>query len=784
MIKYNKKIMNSQLRTKHRFLLTFLFLVVASAGLWAKQAVPTFTYTIANQTLVSDKVLEFDVYLLNTNPLVKFEASGVQLCVTINPAILNGGTITPSVVPGTSDMVASQVPTSLQFDNANVVGPMLKVAVTNSTMGSSTVISGTAPGTRVCRFRLTNSVAFASAKANLQHRLVLPVYRSLLSYWDQGSDGNGLTSEDKDAGGYLNLPLTVDNTYSTTVDPVLNSMATVTTDALNATTNVASGTISALGAPNATDYGFVYSSTNATPSITDSRASKGAPSATGNYTATLTGMTGGASYYVRAYATNSVGTAYGSVVSFTAADLKPKSLSYTTPNLFTKNVAITALTPTVTGTVTAYAVSPALPAGLTLNTTTGVISGTPTVLSAATDYTITATNTEGTTQATVRISVNDVAPTGLNYSTPNVFTKGTTISSLTPTVTGGTVTGYTINPALPAGLSINSTTGVISGTPTAVAALATYTVTATNTGGTSTKAIDITVKDIAPNGLSYTTPNLFIRGTAITNLTPTVSGGTVTEYTITPALPTGLSINSSTGVISGTPTVVSAATSYTVTATNSGGSTTFDISIRVQDAARQLSIKLLLEGLWLDNENKMNQCKTANGTTPQFASSSDAVTIELHDASNYSTIVYTASNLLVDPDGTVHSTGKNYVDISGEYKGNYYITVKTRNHIQTTSATAISFANEAVSFDLSTMATKAYGSNQMNPKAGVYAIYTGDVNQDGIIDNMDVVSVQAKMKVFATGYLNEDLNGDGVTDNMDKVLLMKNTKGFIYVKEP
>jgi mucin-19 len=53
-----------------------------------------------------------------------------------------------------------------------------------------------------------------------------------------------------------------------------------------------------------------------------------------------------------------------------------------------------------------YSVSPALPAGLTLNTQTGVISGKPTAEALAADYTITATNATGSSQAILNLTVN------------------------------------------------------------------------------------------------------------------------------------------------------------------------------------------------------------------------------------------------------------------------------------------------------------------------------------------------------------------------------------------
>ena len=56
------------------------------------------------------------------------------------------------------------------------------------------------------------------------------------------------------------------------------------------------------------------------------------------------------------------------------------------------------------------------------------------------------------------------------------------------------------------------------------------------------------------------------------------------SYSVTPTLPTGLTLNTTTGVISGTPTAVVAQSNYTVTATNTGGTTTASLSIAVVSA--------------------------------------------------------------------------------------------------------------------------------------------------------------------------------------------------------
>ena len=86
----------------------------------------------------------------------------------------------------------------------------------------------------------------------------------------------------------------------------------------------------------------------------------------------------------------------------------------------------------------------------------------------------------------------------------------------------------------------------------------------------------------APSSLTYSTnPASYTVGTAITNNSPTSSGGTVVSYSISPSLPSGLTLNTTTGVISGTPTIASYASNYTVTATNIAGSTTRSVSINV-----------------------------------------------------------------------------------------------------------------------------------------------------------------------------------------------------------
>ncbi|MGD0831870.1 MAG: SdrD B-like domain-containing protein, partial [Terracidiphilus sp.] len=155
---------------------------------------------------------------------------------------------------------------------------------------------------------------------------------------------------------------------------------------------------------------------------------------------------------------------------------------------------------------------------------------------------------------------------------------GNAITPVTMVGSGGSGGPYTFTATgLPAGLSI-STAGVISGTPT-VSGTFNYTVTVTDSAG-NTGTINCSVT-VAPPVSATCVAIVAVQGYAITPVTMVGSGGSGGPYTFTATgLPAGLSI-SSTGTISGTPTV-SGTFSYTVTVTDSNGHTgTVNCSVTV-----------------------------------------------------------------------------------------------------------------------------------------------------------------------------------------------------------
>ena len=251
----------------------------------------------------------------------------------------------------------------------------------------------------------------------------------------------------------------------------------------------------------------------------------------------------------------------------------------------TINTAITDITMTKTGSTGTLSITPDLPAGLQIDPKTGTISGTPTAVSAETEYTITlaADDTHLSAEAKINITVNKKASTLSASKETLIATINTAITNITMTKTGSTGT-LSITPDLPAGLQFNTATGTISGTPTAASAETEYTITlaADDTYLSAVVKIKITVKDISTLKASTSTLDATI-GTFITDITMTKTGSSGT-FSIDPDLKTdtGLNFNSLTGAIHGTPSkALSTAKSYTITLAADDNYTSAETSVRI-----------------------------------------------------------------------------------------------------------------------------------------------------------------------------------------------------------
>jgi uncharacterized protein (TIGR03437 family) len=224
-----------------------------------------------------------------------------------------------------------------------------------------------------------------------------------------------------------------------------------------------------------------------------------------------------------------------------------------------------------------------LPAGLSLNASSGVISGTPMTATGTPTptFTVTVQDSASHTSAPQTLSIAIVAGPTITTATLPGGEVGVSYSQIlaasngTPPYSNWTVSGG----SLPAGLSLNASSGVISGTP----------MTAT---GTPTPTFSVTVKDsVGATSSPQTLSIAVIAGPTITTITLpggevglaysqtlTATGGTGTYSTWTVSsgsLPAGLTLNATTGAITGTPMTATGTPTptFSVTVKDSAGST-------------------------------------------------------------------------------------------------------------------------------------------------------------------------------------------------------------------
>jgi hypothetical protein len=233
---------------------------------------------------------------------------------------------------------------------------------------------------------------------------------------------------------------------------------------------------------------------------------------------------------------------------------------------------------TASNSPTSYSVTGTLPAGLTLNAGTGAISGTPTA-AVTSNVTISATNAGGTGSAALVLTINSPAPV-ITSATSASGTVGVPFSySITAS---NSPTSYSVDGTLFAGLTLNTSTGVISGTPTA-AVTSNVTINATNAAGTGSAVLALTINPPAPAITSATSASGTVGAAFSYSIT---ASNSPTSYSVAGSLPAGLALNTSSGVISGTPTAA-VTSNVTVNATNAGGTGSAALSITIAQQVQQ-----------------------------------------------------------------------------------------------------------------------------------------------------------------------------------------------------
>jgi len=169
----------------------------------------SFRFTLANDQQTSDRTLEFDLLLLDTDASSPFELGSIQAGIMIDPAILNGGLLTAVIVPGTSQLNQQQQPQSISYfasQHCIKIAPKAPPGIGNGTLVSADPL---APS-RVCRVRITNSVPFAQAQPNLNFSFSSIPYPTKLSQYLNGINTPVITTPlncfSECSNGILNPP--------------------------------------------------------------------------------------------------------------------------------------------------------------------------------------------------------------------------------------------------------------------------------------------------------------------------------------------------------------------------------------------------------------------------------------------------------------------------------------------------------------------------------------------------------------------------------------------------
>jgi hypothetical protein len=218
---------------------------------------------------------------------------------------------------------------------------------------------------------------------------------------------------------------------------------------------------------------------------------------------------------------------------------------------------------------------------------------------------------------------------------------------------------------------------------------------------------------------------------------------------------------------------------------------------------KTLNISAFLQGLY-DSYGTMIQAKdvvydnlgNVLGVAPKWTDgSADHITVQLHlstthydadcgcQVSDYPTIAYAVTGV------PLSTTGTATVSVPAAYSGSYYLTIKHRNSIETTSALPVSFSGTTINYAFNAL-SQAYDGNMttMLEADGTTVspplIFAGDVNQDGQVEAEDMNSTGNDAAIFALGYIPTDVYGDGQVESMDINITGNNAAAFVYMHLP
>jgi hypothetical protein len=230
---------------------------------------------------------------------------GFRIVTTTNGI---NGTVTATIPQGITFVaveIGQPVPPTVSTNT-----PVTSIAATSATLGGNVTAAGTDPVTERGVVYSTTNTTPTTADTKAANGTGTGTFSQSITGLTPGTTYYVRAYATSDAGTSYGAPISFATLAATAPTVTTAAAGTITT-----TSAVLGGNVTADGGASVTERGVVYSTTNTPPTTADTKATNG--SGTGTFSATITGLTAGTTYYVRAYATNSVGTSYGSVISFT-----------------------------------------------------------------------------------------------------------------------------------------------------------------------------------------------------------------------------------------------------------------------------------------------------------------------------------------------------------------------------------------------------------------------------------------------------------------------------------
>ncbi|MCC7233392.1 MAG: SprB repeat-containing protein, partial [Bacteroidia bacterium] len=224
---------------------------------------------------------------------------------------------------------------------------------------------------------------------------------------------------------------------------------------------------------------------------------------------------------------------------------------------------------------------------------------------------------------------------------------------------------------------------------------------------------------------------------------------------------------------------------YILTVTDAGGCITQSIPVLIRNSRCVIlvDISLFIDGFYMNFGSSTPMDNFGSGgclslalalPDPEYA---DSVTVSLVDTGTYA--IRATSTGILHTDGSLETVFNDTTLASNEY----WIKINHRNTLETWSSQPV-LIEDTTHYDFTMSVSSAYGNNLRDLGNGRYAIWSGDVNQDGFVESSDFSQVENDSQQFLFGYVVSDLTGDNLVESSDYGLIQNNSQLFLILARP